>query len=137
MFRAYSAAGGPTEAGSSAFLGRGLLRIRNRRLGGRAAGVLFLEGFIELVGVMMLMFVVLSTLFIPLFLLYFFSVDVSSLWRMFLMVLGVRVHSDSLGCSFEVLECCLSSWSMRSHFFSSSLGKLGSSGSPWLLQVGV
>ena len=38
LFRAYSKAGGPTEAGSSAFLGRGLLRIRNRRLGGRAAG---------------------------------------------------------------------------------------------------
>ena len=38
LFRAYSQAGGPTVAGSSAFLGRGLLRIRSRRLGGRAAG---------------------------------------------------------------------------------------------------
>ena len=38
LFRAYSRAGGPTEAGSSAFLGRGLSRIRNRRLGGRAVG---------------------------------------------------------------------------------------------------
>ena len=38
LFRAYSRAGGPTVAGSSAFLGRDLLRIRNRRLGGRAAG---------------------------------------------------------------------------------------------------
>ena len=38
LFRAYSQAGGPTEAGNSAFLGRGLLRIRSRRLGGRAAG---------------------------------------------------------------------------------------------------
>ena len=38
LFRAYSKAGGPTEAGSSAFLGRGLLRIRSRRLGGRAVG---------------------------------------------------------------------------------------------------
>ena len=38
LFRAYSQAGGPTAAGSSAFLGRGLLRIRNRRLGGRAVG---------------------------------------------------------------------------------------------------
>ena len=37
LFRAYSQAGGPTEAGSSAFLGRGLLRIRSRRLG-RAVG---------------------------------------------------------------------------------------------------
>ena len=38
LFRAYSLAGGPTVAGSSPKLGRGLLRIRNRRLGGRAAG---------------------------------------------------------------------------------------------------
>ena len=38
LFRPYSLAGGPTAAGSSAFLGRGLLRIRNRRLGGRAVG---------------------------------------------------------------------------------------------------
>ena len=38
LFRAYSKAGGPTEAGSAAFLGRGVLRIRNRRLGGRAVG---------------------------------------------------------------------------------------------------
>ena len=38
LFRAYSKAGGPTQAGSSAFLGRGLLRIRGRRLGGRAVG---------------------------------------------------------------------------------------------------
>ena len=38
LFRAYALAGGPTAAGSSAFLGRGLLRIRNRRLGGRASG---------------------------------------------------------------------------------------------------
>ena len=37
-FGAYALAGGPTAAGSSVFLGRGLLRIRNRRLGGRAAG---------------------------------------------------------------------------------------------------
>ena len=37
LFRAYELAGGPTAAGRSAFLGRGLLRIRNRRLGGRAA----------------------------------------------------------------------------------------------------
>ena len=38
LFQAYFTAGGPTEAGSSAFLGRGLLRIRSRRLGGRAVG---------------------------------------------------------------------------------------------------
>ena len=38
LFRAYSQAGRPTVAGISAFLGRGLLRILSRRLGGRAAG---------------------------------------------------------------------------------------------------
>ena len=34
LFRAYPRAGGPTEAGSSAFRGRGPPRIRSRRLGG-------------------------------------------------------------------------------------------------------
>ena len=38
LFRAYSKAGGLNEAGSAAFLGRGLSRIRSRRLGGRAVG---------------------------------------------------------------------------------------------------
>ena len=38
LFKAYALAGGPTAAGSSAFLGRGLLRIHSRRLGGRAVG---------------------------------------------------------------------------------------------------
>ena len=37
-FGLISLAGGPTDAGSSALLGRGLSRIRSRRLGGRAAG---------------------------------------------------------------------------------------------------
>ena len=38
LFRTCSRAGGPTEAGGGASLGRGLLRIRGRRLGGRAVG---------------------------------------------------------------------------------------------------
>ena len=38
LFSAYFEAGGPTVAGSAAFIGRGLLRIRRRRLGGRAVG---------------------------------------------------------------------------------------------------
>ena len=38
LFRGSSKAGGLTAAGSSAFLGRGLLRIRSGRLGGRTAG---------------------------------------------------------------------------------------------------
>ena len=55
-------AGGPTEAGSAAFLGRGLLRIRNRRLGGRAVGSRGSGRFFGLVRVMRLMCIVLSTL---------------------------------------------------------------------------
>ena len=38
LFRVYCRAGGPTAAGSSALKGRGLQRIRTRRLGGRAVG---------------------------------------------------------------------------------------------------
>ena len=38
LFKAYALAGGPINTSSSAFLGRGLLRIRSRRLGGRAVG---------------------------------------------------------------------------------------------------
>ena len=38
LFRAYALAGGPIAAGSSAFLGRGLLRILSRRFGGRVVG---------------------------------------------------------------------------------------------------
>ena len=38
LFRAYCRAGGPTGAGSPAFSGRGLLRIRSRCLGDRAVG---------------------------------------------------------------------------------------------------
>ena len=38
LLHAYTLAGGPIAAGSSAFLGRGHLRIRRRRLGGQAVG---------------------------------------------------------------------------------------------------
>ena len=38
LFRAYALAGGPIAAGNPAFLGRGFLRIRSRRLGGQAVG---------------------------------------------------------------------------------------------------
>ena len=38
LFRAYTLAGGPVTGDNSVFLGRGLLRIRSRRLGGRAVG---------------------------------------------------------------------------------------------------
>ena len=38
LLHAYTLAGGPIAAGNSAFLGRGRLRIRRRRLGGQAVG---------------------------------------------------------------------------------------------------
>ena len=38
LFRAHCRAGGPVASGVQAFLGRGQLRIRRRRLGGRAVG---------------------------------------------------------------------------------------------------
>ena len=40
LFRAFSKAGGPTQVGSSAFLGRGLLRIRGA-VGGRGSSRLY------------------------------------------------------------------------------------------------
>ena len=43
LFRAYSLAGGPTTAGSSAFLGRGQLRIRSRPSGRQRCGWYGLE----------------------------------------------------------------------------------------------
>ena len=48
LFRAYALAGGPIAAGSSAFLGRGLLRIRNRRLGAELLVAKFQAGCIVL-----------------------------------------------------------------------------------------
>ena len=77
--------GGPTEAGGATFLGRGLLRIRSRRLGGRAVG-----GCIGPVKEMRLMCIVLSTLLTLLLLLLYSFVDVSSLLRMCLRVSGTR-----------------------------------------------
>ena len=38
LFRAYTLAGGPITGDSAVFLGRGSLRIRHRRLGGKAVG---------------------------------------------------------------------------------------------------
>ena len=59
---AYSWSGGPTEAGSAAFLGRGLLRIRSRPRRGRAVGGRGSVGCIGPVKVMRLMYIVLSIL---------------------------------------------------------------------------
>ena len=54
LFRAYSKAGGPVVAGSSAFLGRGLLRIRSRRLDAELLAAMVLVGCIGLARVMIL-----------------------------------------------------------------------------------
>ena len=81
LFRAFSKAGGPTGAGSSAFLSRGLLRIRSKRLGGRAVGGRGSSRLIGPVVVMMWMFIVLSTLLTPLLLLWYSFVGVLSLLR--------------------------------------------------------
>ena len=91
LFRAYSQAGGPTEAGSAAFLGRGLLRIRKREEELLAAGDLV--GYIGPVWVMKWMCIVLSTLLTLLLLLQFSFVGVLSLLRMYSKVFGVRVYS--------------------------------------------
>ena len=84
LFRAYSLAGGPTTAGSSAFLGRGLLRIRSRRLRGRAVGGTVSSRLYHVCQMMRLMCIV------PLLLLYCSFVGVSSRLRMFLRVLGIK-----------------------------------------------
>ena len=49
LIKACCRAGGPTAAGSPATLGRGLLRIRSRCLGGRAVGGRDRVGCIEFV----------------------------------------------------------------------------------------
>ena len=83
LFRAYSRVGGPTEAGSCAFLGRGLLRIRAGVWEAELLVVRLQAGCIGLAMVMKLMCIALSTLFIPPFLLYYSFVGVSSLSLMF------------------------------------------------------
>ena len=86
LFRAYALAGGLIAAGSSAFLGRGLLRIRSRRLGGKAVG----GGYIVLAKTMRLINTVLSSLSTLLFLPCYSFVGVSNLLRMFLREFGVK-----------------------------------------------
>ena len=128
LFRAYALAGGPTAAGSSAFLGRGLLRIRSRRLGGRAVGG---TGSIRLyrtcqndeVDKHCAQFFVNCSLS-PVLL---FRRRLKSVADVLNGIRSKGFTQSQVGCFVEVLGCCLSSWSVWSHFFSSSLGKLGSS----------
>ena len=132
LLRAFSQAGGPTEAGSSAFLGRGLLRIRSRRLGVRAAGGTKLEaGYVVFVIMMRFISIALSILSIPLFLLYHSFVGVLSPKLMFLKVSGTR---GSLSLGWDALlrywGSCMSSWSRVVLFI---LGMVGSPRSSWFL----
>ena len=127
LFRAYALAGGPTDAGSSAFLGRGLLRIRNRRLGGRAAGCkissrLYRVGRGDEVDVHCAQYFVNSSLS-PVLL---FRRRLQSVADVLKGIRSKGVYSVSVGCSIEVLGCCMSSWSVWSYFLSSSLRKLAS-----------
>ena len=97
LFRACSKAGGPTEACSSAILGRGLLRIRSRRLGGRAVGG---RGSSRLYRVCQGDEVDVHCAQ------YFVScsvVDALNLWQMFSEVLGVRVLLSLGGMLFWVI----------------------------------
>ena len=95
LFRAYSGAGGPTEAGSSAFLGW--------EAGLSAAGDLV--GFSGLVRVIRLMCIMPSTLLIPLLLLLYSFVGASSLLRMFLRVFGVGVSLSLGGLGYWEAGC--------------------------------
>ena len=116
LFRAYALAGGPTDAGSSAFLGRGLLRIRSRRLGGRAAGGTSSSRLYRVcqndeADKHCAQHFVNSSLSHVLL----FRRRLSPL-LMFLKESGIMGSFGILGC------CCLSSWCMWSSYFSSSLG---------------
>ena len=82
LFRAYSKAGGPVVAGSSAFLGRGLLRIRSRRLEAELLAARVRVGCILLARVMLLMCIVHSILWVLPFLLFYSFAGVLNLWRM-------------------------------------------------------
>ena len=83
LYRAYVLAGGPTAAGSSAFLGRGLLRIRSRRLGGRGVGGTGSSRLYRTCQGDEVISIVLNILSTPLFLLYCSFVGDSSRLRMF------------------------------------------------------
>ena len=90
LFRAYTLAGGPVTGDNSVFLGRGSLRIRHRRLGGKAVGGGSSSSCIVFLKVMRLTVTVPSFLSTPLFLLCFSFVNVLSLLLMFLRVFGVK-----------------------------------------------
>ena len=76
LFRAYCGAGGPVASDVQAFLGKGQLRIRWRRLGSRAVGGSAASRLRSSVKVMRLMLRLLSSLSTLLFHLFSSSVGV-------------------------------------------------------------
>ena len=122
LFRAYSKAGGPTEAGSSAFLGRGLLRSRSRGLGGRAvcgrgSGRLYRASHMDQVDVHC------AQCFVN------FSLAPVVLFRRRLksvadVLKGImdKGFTSPGGSSSGLLGGCMSAWSMWSYLFPRSLG---------------
>ena len=91
LLNAYTLAGGPIAAGNSAFLGRSCLRIRSRRLGGKAVGGRGSSRLYRVSQGMRLIMNVLSFLSTPLFLQFYSFVDVLSQLLMFLRVFGIKV----------------------------------------------
>ena len=121
LFRAYTLAGGPIAAGNSAFLGRGFLRIRSRRLGGQAVGGrsssrLYRVSQGDEVDRNCAQFFVNSSLS-PVLL---FRRRLKSVAGVLKGIREQRVHSVSVGRFGSVLGGCMSPWSLWSHFFSSS-----------------
>ena len=123
LFRAYSKAGGPTQAGSSAFLGRGLLRIRSRRLGGRAAGGTVSSRLYRVsqgddVDVHCAQYFVRSSLS-PVLLFRGRLKSVADVLKGIRSKGFTQTRWDAL---LRLLGCCMSSWSTWSYFLTSSLG---------------
>ena len=132
LFGAYC--GGRTEAGSSAFLGRGQLRIRSGRLRGRAVGRsrasrLSRVSQSDEVDVQSAQYFVNSSL-TPVLLFRRRLKSVADVLK------GIRNHGFTQS-GWEALACCLSSWSMRSYLFLAPLGWVGPPWSAWILQMGL
>ena len=124
IFRAYSLAGGPTAAGSSAFLGRGLLRIGNRRLGGRGVGGrgssrLYRVSHCDDVDVHCAQYFVNSTLS-PVLL---FRRRLKSVADVLEGIMSKGFTQSRWDALLGVLGCCMSSWSVWSYLF--ILGMIG------------
>ena len=122
-FLAYSKAGGPTEAGSASFLGKGLLRIRSSRLRGRAVGSrgssrLYRVSQGDVVDVDCAQYFVGSSL-APVFL---FRRRLKSVADVLMGLRSNRFTQARWDAQMRYWGCCLSSWSVWSHCLSSSLG---------------